>query len=105
MGGNLRRMAKRKAKNDASENQETPKKVYPSRANAKYVSIPKHYHAALAEYARQHSTPDDKKSVSWACRVAVRLLAEQAAIKLRAVRTSAGDDDEEEENEDEDPAS
>ncbi len=92
------RMAKKKLTGDAGETpkgeQETPKKVYPSRANAKYVSVPKHYHAALAEYARQHSTPDEKKSVSWACRVAVRLLAEREKIELRGVRAKPGEDEE-----------
>lgn len=48
------------------------KKRYPSRENTKYVAIPLELHEALQAYADSRSDEDDKKSVTWAARVAIR---------------------------------
>lgn len=73
-----------KSKKNVPGGDEPPKKpVYPSRLNTKYIAVPKHYFDALAEYARDHSDADDEKSISWACRVAIRRMMEAEGIKLR----------------------
>jgi hypothetical protein len=48
------------------------KKRHPSREHIRYVALPLELHQALERYAESRSDEDDKKSVSWAARVAVR---------------------------------
>lgn len=47
-------------------------KRYPSRENVKYLAVPAELYEALARFAKSKSDEDDKKSVSWAGRVALR---------------------------------
>lgn len=63
----MKGMAKKK-----QPNEDTGKPRYPSRENVKYVAIPKALHEALERYAESRSDEDDKKSTSWAGRVAIR---------------------------------
>lgn len=78
-----------KEKKPASKRPTKPS--YPSRQNIKYVGVPKSYRDALRIYAAKHSDPDQKKSVSWACRVAIRRLMDQEGI---AIATAPDDEDE-----------
>lgn len=66
-------MARKKKSDDASNTeQNVPKPKYPSRTKTRYVAIPKDMHDALVRYAQSRSDEDDRKSVSWAARVAIR---------------------------------
>jgi hypothetical protein len=44
----------------------------PSREKLRYVALPLDLHAALVEYAADHSDEDDDKSISWAARVLLK---------------------------------
>jgi hypothetical protein len=65
-------MSKKKRPTDGTPEGEG-KKRYPSRENVRYIAVPLKYHEALERYAREHSNEDEKKSVSWAARVMLRL--------------------------------
>jgi hypothetical protein len=45
---------------------EGAKKKYPSRENVKYVGIPAKLHVLLAQFAADHSSEFDEKSINWA---------------------------------------
>lgn len=49
----------------------------PSRANLKYLAVPRAYYEALEEIAQESSTPDMEFSVAWAGRIALRRFLEQ----------------------------
>lgn len=66
-------MARKKKSDDApnTENQ-VSKRTYPSRAKTRYIAVPEELHDALAAFAESRSDEDEKKSISWAARVALR---------------------------------
>lgn len=72
----MKHMAKKKPQKPVEETPPveataTPKKSYPSREKVKYVGIPAAMYDALEQYAAEHSTEIDNKSISWAARAAV----------------------------------
>jgi hypothetical protein len=48
------------------------KKRPPSREKLRYVALPLDLHQFLKDYADSKSNEDDKRSVNWAARVAIR---------------------------------
>ena len=63
-------VAKRK-KPDQPESSPAPERP-PSRENTRYIAIPLDLYEALQRFAESRSDEDDKKSISWAGRVAIR---------------------------------
>jgi hypothetical protein len=47
-------------------------KRFPSRENTRYVGIPLELYRALEKFAEAKSDQDDRKSVAWAARRAIR---------------------------------
>lgn len=77
----IRGMSKKKPPADEQPpDKKGGKKQYPSRANTKYLAVPKRYYEALEKYAAEHSDEDDEKSVSWAARVAIRAFLTEAGL-------------------------
>lgn len=74
-------MAKKQNKPAATSDAEEQKR-YPSRENTKYVALPINLYRALEQYAKDHSTEDDDKSISWAARVAVRKFLTEEGVKI-----------------------
>ena len=63
-------MAKKKTPNDSGK-QDDGKSRPPSRDKVRYVAIPTNLHDALVSFAESRSDEFDKKSISWAARVAI----------------------------------
>ncbi len=65
-------MAKKKNPPEPTPDPPEPSKRYPSRDNLRYVALPLDLYNYLVQYAAEHGSEDDTKSISWAARVAVR---------------------------------
>lgn len=59
-------------KNDKRDQRDKPKR-FPSRENTRYVGVSKALYDLIKQYADEHSSEDDVKSITWAAKRLLRI--------------------------------